>query len=116
MQTLKLATDLFEGLAKGTKGMTIRKGTRSVLPNRYLLFVSSDPVIVGSFSTYLQKLVWIEQIVYKPLNEVTDEEAQADGFINQNDLVVGLRRFYPDLKKDTPVTLIYFKPAELEFK
>jgi hypothetical protein len=116
MQTLKLATNLFEGLASRTKHMTIRKGTRAVLPNRYLLLVSSDPVPLGVTAINLEKLVWVEQVVYKPLNEVTDEEAQHDGFVNRTDLVMGLGRFYPNLKEDEPVTLIYFKPAELEFK
>ena len=62
-------------------------------------FVKGE-VIRGEFKDGLNVLLQITaDTEKKPFNELTDAEAQADGFNNAEDAFNGLKDYYPDLQK-----------------
>lgn len=48
----------------------------------------------------------ITEVRHCALREVTKEEYQADGFKTQKTLLEGLKKFYPTMTLDSPVTII----------
>lgn len=46
-----------------------------------------------------------------PLKEVTPEEWEADGFVGQENLLNGMRAFYPTLTLDSWVTIVRWDNA-----
>lgn len=48
----------------------------------------------------------ITEVKHCILREVTQEEWEADGFIDQEDMLDGLRKFYPKIDWESPVTVI----------
>ncbi len=120
LSELKLANDLFPAMAEGGKRVTCRLGRRDV-PLGHFVFVSTDPVQdvsdgVGSYQdggeTFLCCLVVVTEVRYKRLVDVTNGEAKADGFKSARSMLVGLRRFYPDIHLGSEVTLVYFQPKD----
>lgn len=107
MQTLKLADDLFPSLLDGTKLCTIRRGERDISLDRLTFENVSETQFAVVFVTSVRKTF---------IDLLTDEEAQADGAKNAEDMFQSLKRFYPDLEKDSPITIIQFeKPVLLGY-
>lgn len=104
VQELKLADDLFPGLISGDKRVTIRAGDRDIKLGR-LVFTSVDggydPVPVEVF-TVMKCFMWA----------VTDEVAQVDGADTAEELLEGMKRFYPDLDWDSIVTVVFYKEMQ----
>lgn len=48
----------------------------------------------------------IVEVRHCTLREVTPEELEADGFLDHDDMLEGMRRFYPNLDWNSPVTVI----------
>jgi hypothetical protein len=116
-ETMLLANDLFPPLTTGEKTITIRKGIRAIAPGP-MSFRSTDPVAFENANKpnvkyvddalYLQMAVTVTEVRYKLFNAITDEEARLDMARDVEDLYDGMKRFYPDLELDDPVTLIFF--------
>lgn len=101
--TLKLANNLFPALLSGDKRVTIRKGVRNYTLGRATIVPTDEE---GSFDFCN---VFITSMATKKVRDVTDIEAQADGFQDSSDLFDGLRAYYPDLAGDDYVTLVNFE-------
>ena len=102
IQYLILAEDLFDGLMDGTKCSTIRKGKRDVAIGP-LVFLSNTNPGGGGY------VVEVTNVEYKIYQDVTDDEAQRDGFENTRDLFAKLQEFYPDIDYKSIVTIIHFE-------
>jgi hypothetical protein len=101
-QALILANDLFAGLNDGGKRLTIRTGRRDIQLGR-LVFRPSKP------SKKIKPVnVSVCEVRYKRLEAITDEEAVQDGFADALSVLDGMRRFYPDIRPEDEVTLVYF--------
>lgn len=115
-QQLMLANDLFPLFHSGDKRVTCRKGQRDIKLDD-LAFISTDPVQMNDEwdvytkmggNIYMAQLVSVTEITMKRVEDVTDEEAQADGFGSAQDLFAGMKRFYEDLELTSPLTFVYF--------
>jgi hypothetical protein len=69
-------------------------------------------IFVGSFKDGLDILLQATaDTEIKTFKELTDLEAQADGFIDAKDVFVGMHKYYPDLTPDTKFGILHFKIA-----
>lgn len=83
---LMLKRDYLERLLSGEKRVTLRLGV--VVPTSRKVYLHSDGRIVAEAE--------IEGVVYKRVEELTDEDAREDGFANREELIRELKRFYGD--------------------
>ena len=56
--------------------------------------------------------VRITGVKYKKLIDLTEEDARRDGFANLRDLLKALRQHYPNVRANTPITVITFEWVE----
>jgi hypothetical protein len=83
------------------KRITIREGHRDY---------TTGPVMLGCHILSWATLRTITSVVYCTMAEVTKEEYQSDGFESRDDLLVGLKEFYPNIRWDSPVTVVRWEP------
>jgi hypothetical protein len=96
---LRLSEKYFDLVLCGRKTSTIRK--KHVLFNS--LFV---PLISGE----RKALIRILKLDYsKTFSDLNDEDARKDGFSSAYELSSKLKKFYPDISADCPMTIIHFK-------
>jgi hypothetical protein len=86
-----------DAVLNGTKKITIREGLRDYKEGNVLIGCHELGWAVGKKITKVQ---------WKKLGEVTIEEMRADNFNGIEDMIVGMRRFYPEMDIDSPVTII----------
>lgn len=97
---MALADDLFAGLYQHAKRVTIRARHRSILPGPLLFRGASDEQITAR--------VEVTEVIHTTLGAVSEADAQADGYVDVAEMVRLMRRFYPDIHADSPVTLLRF--------
>jgi len=88
-------------LLSGKKRSTIRPGVLKVAEKVY---IHSEGRIVA--------VAEVEEVVYKRVGELTDKDAQIDGFSSRDELVAFLKKRYPGLKDSSIVTVIKFGKVE----
>lgn len=86
------------GILYGGKNITIREGHRDYQPGR--------PVMICCHIEPWAVMADITSVRHTTIAEVTKEEYEADGFHSPEDLLEGLRRFYPSINESSPVTVI----------
>lgn len=86
-----------EEVLNGTKKITIREGIRD-----YTL----GPVILCCHILNWATMRNITDVSYKKLNDITEEEYKADGFNSQEDMVEGLKEFYPNITLESDITIV----------
>ncbi len=101
MQSLKLTNDLFPALVNGAKRATVRAGKRDVVPG---------PLTFESVSGDRSCDVLVYRVSYTMVRDLTLNDAHLDNAKDVDELVIALRRFYPDLKDSDIVTVIEFWP------
>ena len=89
--------EMRDKVLKGEKKITVRNDHRN-----YTL----GPVLIGCQLLSWATLRTITKVQHKLLKDVTDEEMRADGFKDVDDMIAGLRNFYPNIDKDSQVTVI----------
>lgn len=99
MQSLKLADDLFP-LLLNTKFSTIRFGRRDIQLGELTFENVSDSD---------SKVVNVIRVVHSKVHSLMAFEITDDGFKNINDLIEGMKRFYPDIDRQSEVTVIEFE-------
>jgi hypothetical protein len=100
MQTMKLANDLIGPLLTGEKRGTVRAGIRDVKLEPLRL----EPASGHGFAYVVEVL----EVRYKLAGDLTDEEGRRDGYANGFELFQALLKYYPDLGRGSPVTVVYF--------
>jgi len=99
--TLKLKHHFLPLIYKGEKTTTIRKGRLDFLEEcKELLF---DCGYHGTAKVKINSLIYLRA---KYLREI---DAISDGFCSLDSLKKNLREFYPDLKEDSWVTIVYLR-------
>ncbi len=83
----------------GRKKISIREGHRDYKPGLGVICDPEDSWVVG---------VTFTQVIHKILGEVTQEEWEADGFTSQENLLSGMRHYYPNIEFSSPVTVLYW--------
>jgi len=95
---LKFKKRYLQMILEGRKRSTIRLG-RLVLRDRLLTIVGDRGPIA---------LARVDEVIYKKVRELTDEDARVDGFRGLIDLFRELRRIYGDFGLEDDVTIIRF--------
>ncbi|MEX0587266.1 MAG: ASCH domain-containing protein [Patescibacteria group bacterium] len=86
-------------IVAGVKQITIREGYREG-------YEVGRPVMLGCETEPWCVLANITAVRHCALAEVTPEELEADGFQDHDDMLEGMRRFYPEMTWDSAVTVI----------
>ncbi|MFP3286525.1 MAG: ASCH domain-containing protein [Acidilobus sp.] len=95
---LKFKKRYLQMILEGRKRSTIRLG-RLVLRDRLLTIVGDGKPIA---------LARVDEVIYKKVRELTDEDARVDGFRGLIELFRELRRIYGDFGLEDDVTIIRF--------
>jgi len=82
----------------GGKAITIREGHRDYQPG--------CPVMLCCHTEPWAVMADITSVRHTTIAKVTKEEYEADDFHSRKDLLEGLRRFYPNIDMNSPVTVI----------
>lgn len=96
---LHLLPEFFSAVRRGEKLTTIRKGRKSF---------QSDILLLECGGEYLT--VKITRVIHKRFCNLTLEDAQNDGFSSLSSLQKELWALYPNLQKNSVVTIIRFQP------
>lgn len=90
---------LLDLVDSGKKSTTVRAGHRD-----YHLGPASF-----HFGAKVQRKGAIIRTEFTRLDRLTTKDARNDGYRSAEELVAALRRYYPDLEPDAPVTIVEFK-------
>lgn len=104
IQTLKLADALFPALDDRTKRATIRNGIRDIKLD-LLRFEGADEINNS-------RLVNVTRVQYTRVGNLTARDAYIEGAANVIVLYEDLKKFYPTLNAESPVTIIEFDLVE----
>ncbi|MCZ7861139.1 hypothetical protein O9X98_06935 [Agrobacterium salinitolerans] len=101
MKHLVIADDLVGPTNAGLKKNTIRAGFRDIEPGPLELRSASGnhPFIV----------VDVIEVAHKWASEVNDREITANGFLDLDDMLGGMKRYYPDFGPQSEVTVITWR-------
>lgn len=99
-RSVALNSKFFPLVRAGSKSSTVRKGERDVRAYESLILTdgSNNDITVR-----------VTDVKIKRLDELTETEARRDGFESIQDLIEGLKEFYPNITLQDPVTIIGFK-------
>ena len=89
-------------ILSGKKTTTIRPGKVEVKAKEFLIHAGGK-IIARAV---------LEDVRYKRLKNLTDEDARLDGFSSKEELKKELKEFYPDMKEHDWVTIIRFRIVE----
>jgi hypothetical protein len=89
---------------EGYKAITIREGTRDYMAGR--------AVLLGCDVVGWAKMAIVTSVRFTTVGGLTSAEVHDDGFSSTAAALAGLRQFYPDLKGDSPVTVIRWELVE----
>jgi hypothetical protein len=92
-----------EELLNGSKLATVRVGNVKYRPGDIVL-VHCGGLVLGR-----AKIARVER---KKLIDLSEEDARKDGFSSLQELLKALRQHYPNLKRDTPLTILEFQWVE----
>jgi hypothetical protein len=90
-------------LLSGSKLTTIRAGNVRYRPGDIVL------VYCGGLVLGRARILRVER---KKLIDLTEEDARRDGFSSLQELLKALKQHYPNIRRDTPLTLIEFEWVE----
>lgn len=94
---------MWSNIINGSKQITIREGHRDYQVGQSVMLCCHlcNNVVMAD----------IVSVRHCLLVNVTKKEYEADGFKSRSELLQGLRRFYPNLKMSSPVTVIGWENA-----
>ena len=101
MQTpakMSLLPEYIKDIREGRKSTTIRRGKRKI---------STPELIFESFTSSIQ--VQVLSVRHQKFGELTNVDAQKDGFATLEELMTALYAFYANINPHTEVTIIDFK-------
>lgn len=87
----------------------IRSGKKEVTIRKWYCSYTEGPVLLGCHVRDWAVMGKITSVLRTTLKEVPMEDVRNDGFYSHEDALNGLKRFYPDMTLDSPVTVVRFK-------
>lgn len=96
-----LSSKFLKALLSGAKQTTVRPGVLKV----------ADRVYIHSRGR-IEAVAEVSRVVYKKMRDLTDLDAELDGFKSREEMVAYLKKRYPRLREDSVLTIIYFKNVE----
>ena len=88
---------------EGYKTITIREGRRD--------YRAGERVLLGCHLTGWAKMATVTSVRFTTIECLTSAEVHDDGFNSILSALDGLRKFYPNLREDSPVTVIRWELA-----
>jgi hypothetical protein len=108
LRVVKFGEGLLMPTLREEKQMTLRK----YRPEAHQ-FKKGD-LFIGSFEEGLDVVLHATaDTEVKTFRELTDEEAQEDGFLDTADALEKMKKYYPDLTGDTKLGIIRFEIVEI---
>lgn len=95
---IKILPKYIDLIYKNLKTTTIRKGKRDVRNGLTILASKNDEI-----------LVYVKDVSFKSVFELTDEDAKRDGFESLEQLITELKMFYPNINNTSLVSIISFE-------
>lgn len=105
LQAILIAPDPAVRLAimLGKKKITIREGHRDYKIGPVMICCHIVPWAIMSSIVYVK---------HTTLSHVLNEELRSDGYKDHNDMLCGLQKFYPNIKMNSPVTVLKWDKLE----
>lgn len=100
---IALDRDFIPLVNRGMKTTTVRAGQRAYTLGPAELISENVTIPID-----------IREVSYRYLNELTTEDAKSDGFDHRDELFDALRRYYPEIQPDEPVTIVRFSLVGLD--
>jgi len=100
---LMFSMKYLEELLNGSKRATVRAGNVKYRPGDIVL-VHCGGLVLGRAR--------ITRVERKELIDLSEEDARKDGFSSLQELLKALKQHYPNLKRDTPLTILEFQWVE----
>jgi hypothetical protein len=100
IQTIELREKMFDNVRKGIKIATLRNGKRD--------YILGDTILYGNEH---KNAVFIEvtDINYMKLRDITDADAQQEGYAARDGLITVMKDIYKDITDESIVTQVYFR-------
>ena len=98
---IALDHEMREAILEQRKCVTIREGHRD--------YRAGDTVMICCHLEPWAVQADVVSVRHCTAEELDTHELSADGFSDTDDLIVGMRRFYPTFDRTTPVTIIWWK-------
>lgn len=104
LQALLIAPDdqMRANILSGVKKISIREGHRDYRLGHMMVCCHLEPWVVQ---------VDVTSVRHTTLKGITREEFEADGFQSPGHMHQEMRRYYPNIDWDSPVTVIYWDNA-----
>lgn len=100
IQTIELREDMFENVRKRIKIATLRNGKRD--------YVLGDTILYGNEHKNAV-FIKVTEINYKAFREITDADAQQEGYTKRDELIAVMKDIYKDITDDSIVTQVFFE-------
>lgn len=81
------------------KQISIREGHRDYQKGPMIICDPENPWAVS---------VNLTEVKHCTMAEITEEEWLADGFVSQEDMLEGMKKYYPNIGLSSPVTILYW--------
>jgi hypothetical protein len=104
MKHLQFLGKYVEDIINGKKSITIRL-SKANLRIGDIFILHAGGKVIGKFK--------VKNIYTKKLYQITDEEAQRDGYKNKEELLEDLKRIYKNINLNKEVAIIEFEPIEI---
>lgn len=98
IQTIELRDEMFDNVRKEIKIATLRKGKRDYTTGKTILFGQK----------YCD-LIDVTNVRYIKFSEITDADAQQEGYENKQGLIDVMKEIYTDITDETICTQVWFK-------
>jgi hypothetical protein len=90
--------EMRQAILNGVKKITIREGHRD--------YRIDCPVMLCCHLEPWAVMADVVDVRHTTLEEISEEEYVADGFQSSEEMLSGMKRFYPNLSMNSPVTVI----------
>lgn len=102
LTALEMDESLMEAVHEGHKLVTIREGHRDYKNGDRLLIVCTQ-------DSFLPFRAVVTTVIHGTLGAVSESDRRSDMFDTVDDLLEGMRKFYPKIEKTSPVTVIRWR-------
>jgi hypothetical protein len=99
LKAISFESKFVDQIRSGRKKSTVRRGIKVYRRGESVDLVSNGKVF---------KRARIIKVVVKRVSELTDKDAELDGFSTRDELLKELKKIYGDIKEGDLVSVIYF--------
>jgi len=102
LTALEMDESFMEAVHEGHKLVTIREGHRDYKNGDRLMILCAQ-------DSFLPLRAVVTGVIHTTLGSVDESDRRSDMFDTVDDLLAGMRQFYPSIEKTSPVTVIRWR-------